>query len=173
MPGVDALMVVVPADKPLTESCAELGMEVLEAWNVTAWLAAGGLPSFVTFPLPEVRVTISELASGVDVVTLIVPLPPACSVTPPAGDRMIVGGGGVMVNEAVSETCNHVDWAHGRDAHASYGTVFRWALDLDLRASAAQKDKREGQYDCGEHKGEKTLAREAHGENLLFLTATW
>jgi len=36
MPGVDALMVVVPADKPLTESCAELGMEVLEAWNVTA-----------------------------------------------------------------------------------------------------------------------------------------
>jgi hypothetical protein len=39
---------------------------------------------------------------------------------------------------------------------------------LDLSASAAHKDKREGQYDCGEHKGEKTLAREAHGENLLF-----
>jgi hypothetical protein len=46
-------------------------------------------------------------------------------------------------------------------------------LNLDLRASAAHKDKREGQYDRGEHKGEKTLAREAHGENLLFLTATW
>jgi hypothetical protein len=35
MPGADALMVVVP-DKPLTESCEDLGMEVLEAWNVTA-----------------------------------------------------------------------------------------------------------------------------------------
>ncbi len=108
MPGVDALMVVVPADKPLTSPAPN------SAWR---YRKPGALPR--DSPLAGIRalprlhclksVTISELASGVDVVTLIVPLPPACSVTPPAGDRMIVGAGGVMVNEAVSETCNHVD----------------------------------------------------------------
>ena len=59
------MMVVVPADMPLTESCAELGTEVLEAWSVMMWLAAGGLPSFATLALPEVRVTFSEFARGI------------------------------------------------------------------------------------------------------------
>jgi hypothetical protein len=42
MPGVDALMVVVPADKPLTESCAELGhggTGSLERYRVNSPLA--------------------------------------------------------------------------------------------------------------------------------------
>ena len=94
----------MPADMPLTESCAEPGMDVLEAGSVTVWLAAGGLPSFATLALPEVRVTFSEFARGIDVVTLIVPVPPACTETPRDGDKIMVGGGGVMVNEEPSET---------------------------------------------------------------------
>ena len=85
-------MVVVPADMPLTEPCAEPGMDVLEAGSVTVWLAAGGLPSFATLALPEVRVTFSEFARGIDVVTLIVPVPPACTETPRDGDKIMVGG---------------------------------------------------------------------------------
>ena len=97
-------MVVVPADMPLTESCAEPGMDVLEAGSVTVWLAAGGLPSFATLAVPEVRVTFTEFARGIDVVTLIVPVPSACTETPPDGDKIMVGGGGVMVNEELSAT---------------------------------------------------------------------
>jgi len=36
MPGVDAPMVVVPADKPLTGPAPNSAMEVLVAWSVTA-----------------------------------------------------------------------------------------------------------------------------------------
>src|SRR4029077_7082232 len=55
---------------------------------------------------------------------------------------------------------NHVDGAQGRRTHASTDLFFCRALHLDLRATAAHKDKREGQYDWGEHKEKKTLARE-------------
>src|SRR5260370_11768613 len=97
-------MVVVPADMPLTESRAEPGMDVLEAGSVTVWLAAGGLPSFATLALPEGRVTFSEFARGIDVVTLIVPVPPACTGTPRDGDPIFVGGGGGIGNEEPSQT---------------------------------------------------------------------
>jgi hypothetical protein len=39
------------------------------------------------------------------------------------------------------------------------------ALHLDLRATAAHKDKREGQYDWGEHKEKRR--RRASGPNLF------
>ena len=39
------------------------------------------------------------------------------------------------------------------------------ALHLDLRATAAHKDKREGQYDWGEHKEKKRWR--ARGPNLF------